>query len=241
GPGRVLADLVASAVVPVEEAAAADGPLGDLVAAVRGGTLPPVLVDPQRRVVVVRAGDAAEAAHRVVQLVADSIPRALGPAPADVQVLTPLRRGAAGAAALNAVLKARLNPGPGAFRGFDPGDRVVTSDGRIGQVAGPADADALAVEGVGVLRPDRLRHGWAVPVALAAGGRWPAVVAVFPPDAVGVLGRPLALTAFTRAARHLCVVHAAGAALSRAVREVPAPRPRRTRLAGLLRAAVLTP
>jgi exodeoxyribonuclease V alpha subunit len=221
-------------VVAVHDGPVADGPLGELVAAVRGGTLPPVPVDPQRRVVIVPAGDAAEAAYRVVQLVTDSIPRAFGLAPGAVAVLTPLQRGAAGARALNAALKARVNPGPGAFGGFDPGDRVVAPSGEIGVVTGPAGEDGLAVDGLGAVPRHRLRPGWALTVVRAAGGRWPAVVAVFPPDAGGLLGRPLALTAFTRAERHLSVVHAAGPALVRAVRDVAVPRPRRTRLGALL-------
>jgi exodeoxyribonuclease V alpha subunit len=82
-----------------------------------------------------------------------------------------------------------------------------------------------------------LRHGWAVTVHRAQGSEFPAVVAVLPPEAGGLLSRPLVYTAFTRAQRHLSVVHAAGPALARAVREVGA-LPRRTRLAALLREAV---
>ena len=48
-----------------------------------------------------------------------------------------------------------------------------------------------------------------------------------------MLLRPLVHTALTRAQRHLSIVHASGAALARAVREVDV-RPRRTRLAALL-------
>ena len=78
-----------------------------------------------------------------------------------------------------------------------------------------------------------LMHGWAITVHRAQGLEWPAVVAVLPPEAGGLLTRPLVYTAFTRAARHLSVVHATGSALGRAVaaRDV---RPRRTRLASLL-------
>ena len=39
---------------------------------------------------------------------------------------------------------------------------------------------------------------------------------VLPPEAGGMLSRPLVYTALTRAARHLSVVHAAGPALARA-------------------------
>ena len=75
---------------------------------------------------MVAARGSADAAHRVVQLVTDSIPRVLG-IPADqVQVVTPVHRGPAGTQALNAALKAALNPGGGRRR-FDPGDRVVAT------------------------------------------------------------------------------------------------------------------
>jgi exodeoxyribonuclease V alpha subunit len=60
------------------------------------------------------------------------------------------------------------------------------------------------------------------------------VVVTLPAEAGGMLSRPLVYTALTRAQRHLSVVHAAGPALARGVREVDA-RPRRTRLAALLR------
>jgi len=82
-----------------------------------------------REVVVVPAAGSAEAAHRVVQLVTDSIPRALAIPTDDVQVVTPVHRGPAGTVELNAALKARLNPHGGgrAVAGFDPGDRVVAT------------------------------------------------------------------------------------------------------------------
>ncbi|MEP7020654.1 MAG: AAA family ATPase, partial [Pseudonocardiales bacterium] len=117
GAGRVLGDLIDSGTVPVTELTtlyrqAEGGSIARLAIAVRGGELPPV-DDPTREVVVVAARGSAEAAHRVTQLVTDSIPRALG-IPADqVQVVTPVHRGAAGTLALNAALKAKLNPGTG--------------------------------------------------------------------------------------------------------------------------------
>ena len=74
-----------------------------------------------------------------------------------------------------------------------------------------------------------LLHGWAITVHRAQGSEFPAVVVVLPPEAGGMLSRPLVYTALTRAQRHLSVVHAAGPALARAVRTVGA-LPRRTRL-----------
>jgi exodeoxyribonuclease V alpha subunit len=252
GPGRVLGELIDSGVVPVTELTtlyrqAEGGAIARLATSVRGGELPPV-DDPTREVVIVPARGSAEAAHRVVQLVTDSIPRALG-IPADqVQVVTPVHRGAAGTQALNAALKARLNPGRGRF---DPGDRVVATanhleatpfgyaNGEVGVVA-EVDRDATVTvefasgpaEVKGKALADLL-HGWAVTAHRAQGSEFPAVVVVLPPEAGGMLSRPLVYTALTRAQRHLSVVHAVGPALARAVRHVGA-RPRRTRLAQLL-------
>ena len=254
GPGRVLGELIDSGVVAVTELTTLyrqdeGGTIARLATSVRGGDLPPV-ADPTREVVVVPARGSAEAAHRVVQLVTDSVPRALG-IPADqVQVVTPVHRGAAGTQALNVALKARLNPGDGRAR-FDPGDRVVATanhleaepfgyaNGEVGVVAevdpdgtvtvefasGPAEVKGKAL--------GDLLHGWAITVHRAQGSEFPAVVVVLPPEAGGMLSRPLVYTALTRAQRHLSVVHAAGPALARAVRHVGA-RPRRTRLRQLL-------
>jgi exodeoxyribonuclease V alpha subunit len=266
GAGRVLGDLVDSEAVPVAELTtlyrqAEGGAIARLAAAVRSGELPPV-DDPSREVVVVRARDAGEAAHRTVQLVTDSIPRALGIAPDDVQVVTPVHRGPAGTLELNRVLKARLNPGDGQVGGFDVGDRVVATanhltpggsgpeadagpgfaNGEVGVVTGLQDGGLVVTfPGGPVPVPASalgdLRHGWAVTVHRAQGSEWPAVVAVLPGEAAGMLSRPLVYTGFTRAQRHLSVVHAAGPAVARAVRQVGA-RPRRTRLRDLLREEV---
>ena len=78
-----------------------------------------------------------------------------------------------------------------------------------------------------------LLHGWAITVHRAQGSEFPAVVVALPPEAAGMLSRPLVYTAMTRAQRHLSVVHAVGPGLARAVRHVGA-RPRRTRLRKLL-------
>ncbi|MBO0770938.1 MAG: AAA family ATPase [Actinobacteria bacterium] len=252
GAGRVLADIIDSGTVPVTELTRlyrqrAGGVIARLATAVRGGTLPPV-DSPEREVVVVPVRASTEAARRVVQLVTDSIPRALGIQPADIQVITPVHRGPAGTIELNRALKQRLNPGPGARGGFDPGDRVVSianhadegfTNGEVGTVTGPDDDGLLVAFPAGpVSVPGKvlgdLRHGWALTVHRAQGSEWPAVVAVFPAEATGMLSRPLVYTALTRAQRHLSVVHGAGPALARSVATI-GERPRVTRLAALLR------
>ncbi|MFF4906975.1 ATP-binding domain-containing protein [Streptomyces sp. NPDC001260] len=243
GPGRVFADLLAARVCPQIASRLPDpGPLGELVSGIGVGELNQVEA-PGKEVVIVPVRDAGEAVHRTVQLVADSVPRALGVPAEQTQVITPGHGGAVGTRALNAALKERLNPGPGRFGGFDPGDRVAYSPapGRTvpGQVV-KADADGLHLScaGLSVVVPkDRVeqcvRHGWAVTAHQAVGSRWPAVVVVLPGDAAQALSRPWVYTAFSRADRHLSVVHGVDQALPRAVSEIPA-KPRTTRLPVLL-------
>ncbi|MGW3867255.1 ATP-binding domain-containing protein, partial [Streptomyces sp. NPDC005047] len=249
GPGRIFADLLAAGVCPQIASRLPDpGPLGELVSGIGIGELGQVEA-PGKEVVIVPVREAGEAVHRTVQLVADSVPRAIGVPAEETQVITPGHGGAAGTRALNAALKERLNPGPGRFGGFDPGDRVAYSPapGRTlpGRVV-KADADGLHLSCGGedvVVPKDRVegsvRHGWALTAHQAVGGRWPAVVVVLPGDAAQALSRPWVYTAFGRAARHLSVVHGVEQALPRAVAEIPA-RPRTTRLPALLAPQVPT-
>ncbi|MFF7379926.1 helix-hairpin-helix domain-containing protein [Streptomyces massasporeus] len=243
GPGRVFADLLAARICPQVASRRPDpGPLGELVSGIGIGELNQVEA-PGKEVVIVPVRDPGEAVHRTVQLVADSVPRAIGVPAEETQVITPGHGGAVGTRALNAALKERLNPGPGRFGGFDPGDRVVHSPtpgralpGRV--VTADAEGLHLSCEGETVVVPKELveqsvRHGWALTAHQAVGSRWPAVVVVLPGDAAQALSRPWVYTAFGRADRHLSVVHGVEQALPRAVAEVPA-KPRTTRLPVLL-------
>ncbi|MEV5807032.1 helix-hairpin-helix domain-containing protein [Streptomyces parvulus] len=243
GPGRVFGDLLAAGVCPQIASRRPDpGPLGELVSGIGIGELGQVEA-PGKEIVIVPVRDAGEAVHRTVQLVVDSVPRAIGVPAEETQVITPGHGGAAGTRVLNAALKERLNPGPGRFGGFDPGDRVVhspapghTLPGRV--VKADADGLHLSCGGEDVIVPRErvegsVRHGWALTAHQAAGGRWPAVVAVLPGDAAQALSRPWVYTAFGRAARHLSVVQGVEQALPHAVAEIPA-KARTTRLPALL-------
>ncbi|MER6778820.1 MULTISPECIES: helix-hairpin-helix domain-containing protein [unclassified Streptomyces] len=247
GPGRVFADVLAARACPQLVSRTPDpGPIGELVSGIGIGELNQVDA-PGKEVVIVPVQAAGEAVHRTVQLVAESVPRAFG-IPADaVQVITPGHGGPAGTRALNAALKERLNPGPGRFGGFDPGDRVVhvPSPGRaVPARVVSADAQGLHLDAAGariVVPKERVesqvRHGWAVTAHQAVGARWPAAVVVLPKDAAQALSRDWVYTAFGRAERHLSVVHGVDEALPQAVAGV-LPKPRTTRLTGLLRALV---
>ncbi|MFJ5224720.1 helix-hairpin-helix domain-containing protein [Streptomyces sp. NPDC088400] len=243
GAGRVFADLLAARVCPRIVSRTPDpGPIGELVSGIGIGELNQVEA-PGREVVIVPVRDAGEAVHRTVQLVADSVPRAFGTATGQTQVITVGHGGSAGTRALNAALKERLNPGPGRFGGFDPGDRIayIPSPGRTLQgsvVSADAEGLRLDCEGAPVVVPrDRVesavRHGWALTAHQAAGMRWPAAVVVLPGDAAQGLSRPWVYTAFSRGDRHLSVVHGVDQALPHAVAEIPSQE-RTTRLQALV-------
>lgn len=246
GAGQVFADVLAARACPRIVSRTPDpGPIGELVSGIGIGELNQVEA-PGKEVVIVPVRDAGEAVHRTVQLVADSVPRAIGVPSSDTQVITVGHGGSAGTRALNAALKQRLNPGPGRFGGFDPGDRVVhvPAPGRaVPAVVVSADAEGLRLDCTGtevVVAQERVascvRHGWALSAHQAAGMRWPAVVVVLPGDAAQGLSRSWVYTAFSRGERHLSVVHGVDQALQRAV-ALPPAQDRTTRLRTLLETA----
>ncbi|MDV5144563.1 helix-hairpin-helix domain-containing protein [Streptomyces sp. SBC-4] len=250
GAGRVFTDALAARVCPRIASRVPDpGPLGELVSGIGVGELNQVEA-PGKEVVIVPVRDAGEAVHRTVQLVADSVPRAIGVPSEQTQVVTVGHGGSAGTRALNAALKQRLNPGPGRFGGYDPGDRVAYAPVPGRTVTGTvvsADAEGLRLRSGDdeLLVPKErvesaLRHGWALTAHQAAGTRWPAVVVVLPGDAAAGLSRAWVYTAFGRAERHLSVVHGVDQALARAVAEGIAPE-RTTRLRPLLEGLLATP
>lgn len=254
GPGQVLRDVLAANVCPVTTLTTlyrqeSGGQIARLAQSMRHGELIAPARD-VREAVIVPADNSAIAAKRVQQLVLDSIPRTFQLDITDIQVITPIHRGPAGTVALNAALKEALNPGPGRLRGFDIGDRVVATanhfdalpvgfaNGEVGTVT-EVSSTTLTVtfdDGAAEVRGKDLAdltHGWAMTVHRAQGSQWPAVVVVLPPEAERMLSRPLIYTAITRAEQHLSVVHAAGAAVARAV-AVRGVEQRRTRLQKLL-------
>ena len=223
--------------------------------AVRGGELPAV-DDPEREVVIVPSRDSTEAARRVVQLVTDSIPRALGhrqrrhPGRHPGAPRAGGHRGAEPGAEGGAQSQRRCvgagqgtqerQPGTPVRRRRPHRRRSPTTSTRASPTArsarsppAPPTGWSSRFSGAPVTVPPTswsdLRHGWAITVHRAQGSEWPAVVVVLPPESGGLLTRPLVYTALTRAQRHLSVVPAVGGALARAVRE-NGGRPRVTRL-----------
>jgi len=256
GPGQFLKDLIDSEVFPVTELVTLHrqehgGAIARLATAVRRGEFPPITND-DKEVFAVAAANSDECAHRVVQLVTDSIPRALNIKPSDIQVLTPIHRGRAGTTALNEALKIALNPGPGQVFGYDVGDRVVATanhlddgfaNGEVGVVTKLDGKNALEVDfGQGACKvPAKdlidLKHGWAVTVHRSQGSEFPAVVVVLPSEAGTMLNRPLIYTALTRAQQHLSIVYAGNSDIIANAIASLTERPRSSRLCQLAKEA----
>lgn len=175
--------------------------------------------------------DPARCADLVRELVAERLPRRYGLDPIrDLQVLTPLNRGALGAAALNELLQEALNPaGLGrrerriAGRLFREGDKVLATrndytrevfngDGGLVVKLDPIAQTARVQLDDGRLVDydfadlDDLIHAYAVSVHRAQGSEFPAVVLPLHTQHYLLLRRDLLYTAITRAKRLLVIV-----------------------------------
>ena len=206
--------------------------------------------------VIVRA-EAADVAETILELVAQRIPAKFGLDPRrDIQVLSPMNRGACGTRELNRRLQAALNP-PRDDGGmseverfgwtFRVGDRVIQTEnnydkevfnGDIGRLSHVDAAEReISVEFDGrksavrydFAELDQLSPAYAITVHKSQGSEFPAVVIPIVSDQFLLLQRNLLYTAVTRG-RQLVIVAAQTRALQRAVRETGSRR----RVSGLL-------
>jgi exodeoxyribonuclease V alpha subunit len=258
GSGDVLRDLVRSGAVPVAALTeihrqAAGSRIVTLAREVLAGEVPE-LAGVEGDVYVAEEPDPSRVVERIVQAVAVRAPALFGVAVDDVQVLAPIYRGSTGVDALNAALKAALNPGRprDAVGGFHVGDRVMqtrndpeldVANGDVGTVVDTSRAEGsvrVAFPRGEVTYPrDRvsdLTAAWAVTVHKSQGGEWPVVVLVLDPAHRGMLWRNLVYTAVTRATRALVLVGRIDALRAAARRDLPSNR--HTGLAGRLARAL---
>jgi exodeoxyribonuclease V alpha subunit len=251
GPGQVLADLLDSGALPVARLTVVyrQAAASRIVAAahqVNAGLMPQSTPEGEAGdFYIVDAADAERAAERVLSLVRDRIPRRFGlDATRDIQVLSPMNRGAAGAKALNLALQAALNP-HGAPRlerfgtAFAPGDKVMQVEndydsevynGDVGRVVSvDAEAGALVVDFDGREVPydagelDRLVLAYATTIHKSQGSEYPAVVVPLGTEHYPMLQRRLVYTAITRG-RRLVVVVGSRKALGIAIGQATARR-----------------
>jgi exodeoxyribonuclease V alpha subunit len=243
GAGQVLADAIASGALPVarltEVFRQAEGSgITENAYRILRGELPEAGREKEKSDFHLVAADEPERARElVVKLCSERIPRAFGFDPIrDVQVLTPMHRGAAGTEELNRALQAALNPSGEAAGPFRVGDKVMqlrndydrdVFNGDVGRVHSiddldgeplvRVDLDGRVVEYSGDAL-DQLELAYAVSVHKSQGSEYPAVVLLLLPQHFVMLRRNLFYTAVTRGKR-LVVVVGAPRAIKRAVSE----------------------
>ena len=136
GPGNVLRDVIASGAVPVVELfevfrQAAESDIICNAHQINRGDMPTLRQSRNEKTdfYFFRQEDPELAADLVVDLVRERIPRRFGFRPEDIQVLSPMLKGAVGVNSLNRRLQDALNPQDNFIqrgeRQFRPGDKVM--------------------------------------------------------------------------------------------------------------------
>ena len=251
GPGQILADVIASGVVPVIRLTevfrqAAQSRIITSAHRINQGYIPD-LSKPEgdSDFYFVQADDPETAVPRIIELVKTRIPQRFGLDPIrDIQVLCPMNRGGVGARSLNIELQAALNSaGERKVERFGwtfaPGDKVMQIEndygkevynGDIGYVddvdpdAGELTAsfDGRAVTyGFGEL--DTLVPAYAATIHKSQGSEYPAVVIPVLTQHYAMLQRNLLYTGVTRGKR-LVVLVGQKKAVAIAVRNVSGRR-----------------
>ncbi|MBN1261172.1 MAG: ATP-dependent RecD-like DNA helicase, partial [Anaerolineae bacterium] len=262
GPGNVLRDLIASEVAPVTRLdtifrQAADSFIIVNAHRINRGEMP-TISQQATDFFLFQQPDAEKAADLLIDIVARRIPAKFGHDPdRDIQVLSPMHRGAVGVGALNRRLQECLNPpseGKAEIRHgsrvFRVGDRVMqirndyerqVFNGDMGRISGiELDDYTLVVDFDGALIPyefsqlDELIHAYAVSIHKSQGSEFPVVVAPLLTQHYMMLQRNLLYTAVTRA-RTLVVLVGSRRAIAIAVQNDKIVQ-RNTRLAERLTA-----
>ena len=251
GPGQVLADMIASAAVPVVRLTevfrqAAKSQVTVNAHRINQGIIPDLRKpEAESDFYFVEADDPETAVPRIIELVSNRIPRRFGLDPIrDVQVLCPMNRGGVGARSLNIELQAALNPaGDRKVERFGwtfaPGDKVMQIEndydkevynGDIGYVTSvePDDGELTAIfdgrpvtYGFGEL--DALVPAYAATIHKSQGSEYPAVVIPVMTQHYTMLQRNLLYTGVTRGKR-LVVLVGQKKAVAIAVRSVSGRR-----------------
>jgi exodeoxyribonuclease V alpha subunit len=257
GPGNVLRDVIASAIVPVVELTdihrqARASRIVTSAHAINAGRMPELATSARESdFYFVERTTPEETRDTIAHLVADRIPRRFGLDPIDdIQVLTPMHRGAGGADELNRVLQAALNPcnseivrGNRSYRLHDKVMQIRNNydkevfNGDVGRIAALNDnGQGLDVSYDGRIVPyeaaelDEIVMAYAVSVHKSQGSEFPAVVIPVLTQHYVLLQRNLIYTAITRG-RRLVVLVGTRKALAMAVARID----QRIRHSGLYR------
>jgi exodeoxyribonuclease V alpha subunit len=251
GPGRVLADMIASRAIPVARLTevfrqAASSRIITGAHRINRGEMPEwPAAGEASDFFFVESKNPDDGAAKVIEIVRDRVPRRFGLDPIrDVQVLCPMQRGALGARALNVDLQKALNPHPPARiekfgSTFAVGDKVMQIEndyerevfnGDVGRLM-RIDEDAGMVH-VGFYgrevsyrfpELDALVPAFAMTVHKSQGSEYPAVIVTCALQHYTMLVRNLLYTAVTRG-KQLVVVVGERRALAMAVKTADARR-----------------
>ena len=233
GPGQVLKDTIASGAVPVVRLTevfrqALTSRIITNAHRINEGLMPHLSARNEGDFFFQEAIEPSEVADKVIDLVARHIPRRFGFNPArDIQVLSPMQRGGAGARALNTLLQARLNPPTDQAverfgHRYGPGDKVmhIVNDrerdlynGDLGIVTKVDHVDGELTARFGATdvvfdfgELDALQLAYATTIHKSQGSEYPVVVLPLTMQAYTMLGRELIYTAVTRAKQLLVLV-----------------------------------
>jgi exodeoxyribonuclease V alpha subunit len=233
GAGNVLRDIIASGVVPVTRLdvifrQAAGSTIITNAHRINKGEMP--IFPPDRKdFFFFGKEEPEEASELVVDIVARRIPEKFGIPLADVQVLSPMHRGAAGARMLNEKLQARLNPLRYDQPEYRSGSRLFRRGDRVLQLRNNYDKDVfngdigrielidleegeihVDFEGRSVTYDfsdlDELTLAYAMSVHKSQGSEYPVVVLPLLTQHYMLLQRNLLYTAITRAKKMVVIV-----------------------------------
>lgn len=257
GPGNVLSDIIASGVVPVVELTeifrqSAESEIICNAHQINHGEVPSLESSKERLsdFYFIHQNDPEKAAELMVDLVKNHIPRRFGLDPVDdIQVLTPMHKGAVGAGQMNSRLQEALNPNGLEVR---RGDRAFRLHDKVMQVRNNYEKDVfngdmgrivfldIAERSLSVSFDDRvvpydfeeldeLAPAYAISIHKSQGSEYPAVVIPIMMQHYVLLQRNLLYTGVTRG-KKLVVLVGESRALHMAVKNNKT-RKRYTRLA----------
>jgi len=236
GPGNVLADMIDSARIAVfylNKIFRQDRESAIILNAhkVRQGNFhvgeQPDVIDQSSDFYFIEEHDPARVAQRIVQLCGRELPQKFEFDPIlDIQVLTPMHKGAVGTINLNHMLQNTLNPQPvlveGLGNAYKAGDKVMhlvnnyqkeVYNGDIGVVRSfDQQKDELAVEYYGRTvcydtgELDQITIAYAISVHKSQGSEYPAVIVPLVTQHYVLLQRNLLYTAMTRGKKMVILI-----------------------------------
>ena len=236
GPGKVLADIIASGRVPVVRLTevfrqAASSRIILAAHRIKRGQMPePEVPGEPSDFHFIPATSSDEILGRLVRLVADRIPRSSGLDPIrDIQVLSPMQRGGLGARALNLALQEVLNPLPRGAASIERfGSRFAAGD-KVMQIENDYERDVFNGD-LGIVRAvdleegelvvgfesrelrysfgelDELQLAYATTIHKSQGSEYPAVVIPLTTQHYTMLARNLLYTGITRGKRLVVLI-----------------------------------